>query len=93
MNFFHDLYNCIYNSDSELMEKLYRSKYLIEIRLNLNESKHQMVYVLMKDIVENIVNYKNDLNFNLIKDKEEQLLVLARLILKEEWERVKTESK
>lgn len=35
---------------SKILDEFYQAKYMIEIRLNLNESKHQMVYLLINEI-------------------------------------------
>lgn len=76
---------------SKILDEFYQAKYMIEIRLNLNESKHQMVYLLINEITEALLDCNEC--YNSITKKKEQLLILSRTILKEEWERVKIESK
>lgn len=76
---------------SKILDEFYQAKYMIEIRLNLNESKHQMVYLLINEITEAVLDCNKC--YNSITKKKEQLLILSRTILKEEWERVKIESK
>lgn len=82
------------NNDKDyfkILDEFYQAKYMIEIRLNLNESKHQMVYLLINEITEALLDCNEC--YNSITKKKEQLLILSRTILKEEWERVKIESK
>lgn len=90
----HDKNDSNGNNDknySKILDEFYQAKYMIEIRLNLNESKHQMVYLLINEITEAVLDCNKC--YNSITKKKEQLLILSRTILKEEWERVKIESK
>ena len=41
---------------SKILDEFYQAKYMIEIRLNLNESKHQMVYLLINEITEAVLD-------------------------------------
>lgn len=64
------------------------SKNKIIMRLNLNEKRHQEVYLLLTKI-DSIYN-ANDENYNVTK---ECLMSVSRDLLKKEWERVKLEAR
>ena len=58
------------------------------MRLNLNEKRHQEVYLLINKIA-----YEKTLDNNNYKPTKEALMAVSRDLLKEEWERVKLEAK
>ena len=58
------------------------------MRLNLNEKRHQEVYLLINKIA-----YEEPLGDDDYKVAKEALMAVSRDLLKEEWERVKLEAK
>ena len=77
------------NSDYlKMLEEYHISKNKILMRLNLDERKHQEVYLLI-----NIIAYENGLKNDEYKITKECLMAVTRDLLKEEWERVKLEAK
>ncbi len=78
------------NNDSyfRLLEEYNISKNKILMRLNLNEKKHQEVYLLI-----NKIDYKNILKDEDYYIAKECLMTITRDLLKEEWERVKLEAR
>ena len=58
------------------------------MRLNLNEKRHQEVYLLINKIA-----YEESLGNDDYKVAKEALMAVSRDLLKEEWERVKLEAK
>lgn len=72
----------------KLLEEYNVSKNKIIMSLNLNEKKHQEVYLLLTKI--DSINNTNDINYNVTK---ECLMSVSRDLLKEEWERVKLEDR
>lgn len=77
------------NNECELLQKLYKNKYLIVSRLNLNEVLHQNIFVL----IESLADYEKYYSDKKKYDAEKLLLLeLVRNALKIEWERVKKEA-
>ena len=64
------------------------AKNKIIMRLNLNEKRHQEVYLLINKIA-----YEEPLGDDDYKVAKEALMAVSRDLLKEEWERVKLEAK
>lgn len=77
------------NSDYlKMLEEYHISKNKILMRLNLDEKKHQEVYLLINKIA-----YENGLKDDEYKITKECLMAVTRDLLKEEWERVKLEAR
>ena len=77
------------NSDYlKMLEEYHISKNKILMRLNLDERRHQEVYLLINKIA-----YENGLKNDEYKITKECLMAVTRDLLKEEWERVKLEAK
>ncbi len=71
----------------ELMKEYHIAKNKIIMRLNMNEKRHQEVYLLINNIAyENI----SDDDYRVFK---ESLIAVTRDLLKNEWERVKLEAR
>lgn len=72
----------------ELLKEYHIAKNKIIMRLNLNEKRHQEVYLLINKIAYEEPLYNDD-----YKIAKEALMAVSRDLLKEEWERVKLEAK
>ena len=72
----------------ELLKEYHIAKNKIIMRLNLNEKRHQEVYLLINKIA-----YEKSLGDDDYKVAKEALMAVSRDLLKEEWERVKLEAK
>lgn len=72
----------------ELLKEYHIAKNKIIMRLNLNEKRHQEVYLLINKIA-----YEEPLKNDNYKIAKEALMAVSRDLLKEEWERVKLEAK
>lgn len=72
----------------ELLKEYHIAKNKIIMRLNLNEKRHQEVYLLINKIA-----YEEPLENDDYKVAKEALMAVSRDLLKEEWERVKLEAK
>lgn len=72
----------------ELLKEYHIAKNKIIMRLNLNEKRHQEVYLLINKIA-----YEKSLDNDDYKPTKEALMAVSRDLLKEEWERVKLEAK
>ena len=72
----------------ELLKEYHIAKNKIIMRLNLNEKRHQEVYLLINKIA-----YEEPLENDDYKIAKEALMAVSRDLLKEEWERVKLEAK
>lgn len=72
----------------ELLKEYHIAKNKIIMRLNLNEKRHQEVYLLINKIA-----YEKSLENDDYKVAKEALMAVSRDLLKEEWERVKLEAK
>ena len=72
----------------ELLKEYHIAKNKIIMRLNLNEKRHQEVYLLINKIA-----YEKPLENDDYKIAKEALMAVSRDLLKEEWERVKLEAK
>ena len=72
----------------ELLKEYHIAKNKIIMRLNLNEKRHQEVYLLINKIA-----YEKSLGNDDYKVAKEALMAVSRDLLKEEWERVKLEAK
>lgn len=72
----------------ELLKEYHIAKNKIIMRLNLNEKRHQEVYLLINKIA-----YEEPLGDDDYKVAKEALMAVSRDLLKEEWERVKLEAK
>lgn len=72
----------------ELLKEYHIAKNKIIMRLNLNEKRHQEVYLLINKIA-----YEESLGNDDYKVAKEALMAVSRDLLKEEWERVKLEAK
>lgn len=71
----------------ELMKEYHIAKNKIIMRLNMNEKRHQEVYLLINKIAyENI----SDDDYRVLK---ESLIAVTQDLLKNEWERVKLEAR
>ncbi len=71
-----------------LIEEYHISKNKIVLRLNMNEKRHQEVYLLINKIA-----YEVPLDDSEYRKLKESLMAVSRDILKDEWERVKLEAK
>ena len=72
----------------ELLKEYHIAKNKIIMRLNLNEKRHQEVYLLINKIA-----YEEPLENDDYKVAKEALMAVSRDLLKDEWERVKLEAK
>lgn len=72
-------------NEIEIVSKIEKAKNDILIRLNLNEEKHILFYKLITDLDYRVISLNSD--------ELEKIMYLGREILKEEWERVKKESR
>lgn len=72
----------------ELLKEYHIAKNKIIMRLNLNEKRHQEVYLLINKIA-----YEEPLCNDDYKVAKEALMAVSRDLLKDEWERVKLEAK
>ncbi len=72
----------------EMLEEYHISKNKIIMRLNMNEKRHQEVYLLINKIA-----YENNLGNEDYKVAKEALMAVSRDLLKDEWERVKLEAR
>lgn len=79
---------CNENEYIELLKEYHIAKNKIIMRLNLNEKRHQEVYLLINKIA-----YEKSLGNDDYKVAKEALMAVSRDLLKEEWERVKLEAK
>ena len=71
-----------------LVKDYHASKNKIIMRLNMNEKKHQEVYLLINKIA-----YDESINNENYRIYKEALIFVSLDLLKEEWKRVKLEAK
>ena len=71
----------------ELMKEYHTAKNKILMRLNMNEKRHQEVYLLINKIAYEEID---DEEYRVLK---ESLMAVTQDLLKNEWERVKLEAR
>lgn len=71
----------------DLLKEYHISKNKVLMRLNMNEKRHQEVYILINKIA-----YEKGLEDEEYKKWKECLMTVTRDLLKDEWERVKAEA-
>lgn len=72
----------------DFLKEYHVSKNKILMRLNLNEKRHQEIYLLINSIA-----YEKKLSSTEYCKLKESLMAVSRDLLKDEWERVKQEAK
>ncbi|KHF37977.1 hypothetical protein [Halalkalibacter okhensis] len=78
------------NEDSkEVLKEIDILRVMVKLRLN-PEGKHDKIIM---DLLDNILQLTNQTDLLELNEKLEQLTIYSQKLLKEEWERVKKESR